>query len=540
MSYQPAYVGTSSGVRSSNSGSVVVVESADDEVVAKSNDGDSIVTESSTNIQGSEPSHHDASTRKMLYVETEAWTRKSLVEYDLHPSSFTFDHCQNNKEQAKEHLEHALRLSGEEITFPAIYNPDVAKDPLHSRHYSIFPFEVDIPKQDEVKVIKVEFRLPVQSFTQVDLAESQRDREASDFGDKFTFYLNLSHEAIASQLRDKLGGADFDLKAYHATILFARVSSAVNSTDSSFRVRLEVPNMNYKKGDSAYNTHSLALGVCNPSCGNETSILAEKNGSFAHASAHQFVATLPADHKGPLEKGMDTAYRVPGRWNSPECRRWSVVDVPKALAAAKLLKVGTTDIQISDHFDPLVPSTLAQYILVSHEQELMRFSAELGVRSPFHTIFKKKGADDRGTWTINYEVYEKTLLYLSNIYANLAVNLNASLRLALTHRDGSQGWKDMMSNGMARIDANDHKPVHIDVTLEIGLMAFNGKEMLTPEMEETIRKINQYADDTKQSLQNHIDRKHHADAVLDPDLLAETMDKMRSKFQNGLSVSPTA
>jgi len=373
------------------------------------------------------------------------------------------------------------------------YAPFEADGKEARRYHARFPVPVQpVPTDADVKRVVLEFGLPAESLSSDTVYNTFKPTRSDSMHNGRSLYLSLDSNITKAQLKSKLGNSDFDTRKYHVTPLSVRAVKVVNNTPTSMRMCVETLNTRYedgKAGSSRYMPICLPIGLCNP-----TDVqLARQDHKTDGTESGQLVATMPAEHSGPLQDELSNLYRLHGQdeYNNPDVQRWINVDCEPAIREA-VQQYGYSDGKNAPrvlHFDVpeserdvVLPRTLAEFVLFSHGHEL-RLASEMletqrkatkssdeKIRAPREIEVGRK--DPVKKWCVNIAAFEMTMRYLCCLHdpAEFSVNLNAPLRLAITPRTGNLGWIEFKTAG---------KPnVRMDVLVEMIFVTHHGSQRM--------------------------------------------------------------
>ena len=335
----------------------------------------------------------------------------------------------------------------------------VSLDTPRSFFFARFPYDVKarMPRKADVKRSVVVFALPSDCFTTQQLL-SYKERTG------MTRALVLTHDAA------KACGASAS-RAYHATVLDARIVDADNTTPLRLNASLQTldpmecanpnPPPPMDKDDEAFVAGESGTGaaVCEAT---------KPNAAYTslHAVGVDVQATLPAHHEGGPTRFDALATAKGTQLDLPEAYRWSHVSFRRTLATCEvMLNQKRTAYQIpvrhKDHTpdatdDPHEPKSLPALLLVSYTREVIAamhavnaevdaHNAKLGAgQQPLKHAKMPAASKKTGTlWLMDRRVFRKALSDLLDLYnppAAQNVNLCAPLRLALRPAAGAREW----------------------------------------------------------------------------------------------------
>jgi hypothetical protein len=381
---------------------------------------------------------------------------------------------------------------------------DMDGNPQPYRFHCAFPIPLkEWPLASHHKTTLFQYDLSESCLTQGDLAVTMRCQPDSCGGvriDPNALLLAIAPQTAQREMHGLLAPDDGDDRLHHAYITRVRIVGGQNSTDTSFAVRLEVPDVDVH--DTSHNGKPagfLPLSTAHGVCGSST-----------------LQAVLPAGMRAgdllqpPKRAEVFTIDTSPqsSTINSPEAARWREVDlqaVHEQIRVADLDLVGESrgtlriNAPISQHA-ALFPSDFLQFMVLTYMKELNVATLRLRVPGSSSATAALPTLQIRRTTTksevdgtdVVHESHMVVVLtaamrdavdYLYGLYGPThrsgAVNLHMT-QVALTPlQGGAQGWAEMLANSARDRKQGTERPVQLSVTLEVEFLSWDGPQRLT-------------------------------------------------------------
>lgn len=248
-------------------------------------------------------------------------------------------------------------------------------------------------------------------------------------------------------------------RRFHAALVGARIISAQNNTDVSFRVKLDSADPTQR--ESMCHSNPSGFMAYPPGC-NDTKCDMCPVVSSGHAS-------------GPIEpESLTRLFTLAGNdahaFNSPDAIRLAhITDV--AADVTKLLTEDGSRIRIplpSTDEEAMFPEHTAAYIAINYAVQLRALGEHLG--QPVTWKKSKKGG--RKFLYVEVDVYRGLVKWLKKYTdpAHYGVNLAGPMTVALEPLDGQHGWHAMRSQGLLDMAQMKRKSTSLSVTLEVHLL----------------------------------------------------------------------
>lgn len=366
-------------------------------------------------------------------------------------------------------------------------------------------------KRSDAFSFEMEFKYPTACLTQTEFAAvHQHMANCNSLNPNPTVYLNFDVGSIKEALLHHFDKSVFDHTQHHAIVCGIEVVKSVNSTLCPFRAEFQTAQQQVYNTSSQYKWKAYASpqGLCSKPIGSvkDPSVL-------SNIELYQYGATLASQSRTQgVPSDKYTMYTIDDDKTSKspefaimsglgECEIVRDIIQHSQLIRSEIQSVGKEPsrdrLRIKQPRNELQPENIAQYLMISHENEVIHFSAAEQLDRP--TVMTPSDGNSTGDFDVSKHALLKCALQQVKEYGKHAIDLTAPMRIALTAVDGSRAWDDMLVNASRTRDRND--PVDLRMTLKMTILPYVSKNQKSDEHKaELVKLFRQVAEDARVTL----------------------------------------